>query len=240
MTGLLRQLTLILLTGLMLYTNLWSGSGGGFSDDATGPSVYFLYPTSFTPAPFTFAIWLPIFAGAVGLAVYQALPRHRRNSKLDRIAVPYCVALCANAATPYTNLGLSNLVVLILVMALAIAFGRTLPLTKDPWFRWFVQAPLAVFATWAGLATILNACQWVVSQGGSVGPASAAALVALAMTGGMIAIVRTKEPLIAVVMVWAGIGIAAAHASAAVLVLAVVATSIMTLCTALWIRRRIG
>jgi hypothetical protein len=220
----------------MLYTNLFSGSGGGFSDDG-GQSVYFSYPTGFTPAPFTFAIWLPIFAGTVALAIYQALPGQKLNQILDRICGPYSLALCANAATPYTDLGLSNWAVLVLAVSLAKAFSMTLPLTPNRQFRFFVQATLAIFGTWAGLAAILNGCQWLVSQGVAVGTPEAAILVVLAMAAGIAAIIRTKEPIIAAVMVWAGIGIAAAQSGSTLLVLIIFATSIATIAASIGVRR---
>lgn len=236
MTSAIRQATLVLLTGVMLWTNLLSGSGGGFADDPSAPAVFFLYPTGFTPAAFTFAVWAPIFLGTVALAIYQALPAQRDNRTLDRMARPYTLALIANAATPFLGLGPSNLAVLILFLTLATAFALVQPVARDRGFRMCVQAPLAIFATWSGLATILNACQWVVAMGGSVGPVPAAILVTGAMAAGVAAILRTREPLIATVMVWAGIGIAWGQSGMPLLVAVVAVTSLGTI----WAARRVS
>ena len=233
MTGRTRQIALLALTGLMLYTNLVSGAGGGFSDAPSDPGVYFLYPTGFSPAPFTFAIWFPIFLGTLVLAVWQALPAQRNAPLLDRIALPYGAALLANALTPFVTLGASNIVVLVLFLALAIAYARTLGHVRDRATRAFVQAPLAVFATWAALATVLNACQLVVARGGEVGTTTASVLVLAVMLAGVAAIRRTREGLIAAVMVWAGIGIAAANPQAMLLLGTIALTSLATVGIAL-------
>lgn len=231
----IRQFLIVALTVLMLYTNLLSGSGGGFSEDS---GVYFQYPTSFSPAPFTFAIWFPIFLGTLALAIFQALPKQANSPMLDRLAISYALALVANALTPFVSLGISNLVVLVLFLALAVSFATTFSEKIDPKTKLFVRLPLATFSTWAAIATVLNACQWVVAQGGSVTPSTAAGLVSVVMVLGVLAILRTREAAIAAVMVWAGIGIAAANPEAPLLIATIAITSVATVAVALNLRSR--
>jgi len=52
----------------MLYANL---IGGG---NTSGPSMYEQFPTSFSPAPYAFAIWLPIFLGCISTVAYVLFP----------------------------------------------------------------------------------------------------------------------------------------------------------------------
>jgi len=233
MTGVLRQVSIAGLTALMLASNLLSGQGGGFVDKPGERSVYFLYPTEFSPAPFTFLIWLPIFVGAVALAVFQALPAQRANAVLDRLAWPYAIALGANAMTPFAGLGLSNLLVLVLFLALLACCATLLHGPHGGLMRQCVVTPIFMFATWAGLATIVNACQLKVALGGTVGEVTAAALVILAMGLGAWAVFRTGQWIIAAVMAWAGIGLAATNADAPLLLAVIVLTTAATLIVAL-------
>lgn len=229
MTGLTRQILVCVLTVLMLASNLLSGHGGGFTDQPGDPAVYFLYPTRFSPAPFTFLIWFPIYIGTVVLAIYQSFPAQRRSALLDRMAIPYAIALIANALTPFTVLGISNLVVLVLFLALLATYA----VLGDQFRTWptqiFVSLPVAMFATWAGLATIVNACQLVVAMGGTIGEITAAALVVVAMGIGLLAIIHTREIVIAGVMAWAGIGLATTNADAPIILVTIALTTAMTL-----------
>lgn len=238
-TGFARQIAIVLATLVMLFCNLVLGANA-FSEGGAEQSVYYLYPTAFSPAPFTFAVWLPIFAGTLALAIYQARPSRRNDALLDRMAGPYLVALGANTVQVFTPLGWSNLAVSALFVSLAIAFvvlvhARTGSSQQDfretAGMRWCVRVPVALFATWAGLATIVNACQLAVASGIEVGTVAAAALVALAMGAGAYAVWRTREWAILAVMLWAGAGIWAANAHAPVLVATILVTSAISIAT---------
>lgn len=229
MTGVLRQVSIPLLTALMLVCNLLPGQGGGFTQQPGEMDPYFLYPTRFSPAPFTFLIWLPIFAGTVVLAMFQATQAQRGSAVLDRMAMPYALALAANALTPFVDLGFSNLVVLVLFLALLASCCVLLRGPMDPMIRRFVVWPVLMFTTWAGLAVIVNACQLVVALGGTVGVGTAAGLVILAMGLGGWAIIRTSEWIIAAVMAWAGMGLAFANIDAPALLVVIAVTTAATL-----------
>lgn len=236
--GFARQIAIVLATLVMLFCNLVLGANA-FSEGGAEQSVYYLYPTAFSPAPFTFAVWLPIFAGTLALAIYQARPSRRNDALLDRMAGPYLVALGANTAQVFTPLGWSNLAVLALFLSLAMTFavlvqtrtGAPRGPRETAGMRWCVRVPVALFATWAGLATIVNACQLAVASGIEVGTVAAAALVALAMGAGAYAIWRTREWAILAVMLWAGAGIWAANAHAPVLVATILVTSAISIAT---------
>ena len=150
------QIALVTLTLLTLATNLLVGTGSFIEEGADGAvqGVYYLYPTGFTPAPFTFAIWLPIFLGCTVLAAVQALPRYRADPALDRFAVPYAGALVANALTPFAPIGWGLIVVIALFGALLWAYRE---LTRHGSTPWFFRVPVALFAAWASVASALNA-----------------------------------------------------------------------------------
>ena len=224
MTGLRRQIVLVTLTVLMLATNLLVGTGSFTEDGAEGAvqSVYYLYPTGFTPAPFTFAIWLPIFLGCVVLATIQALPRHRHDPTLDRFAVPYAGALVANALTPFAPIGWGLIVVIALFGTLARAYRE---LTRRGHAPWFFRVPVALFAAWASVASVLNASQVLVSRGVAVDALAAAVLVTAVMAAGAWVVRRTGEITVVAVMAWAGLGIAVRQSDATLLVVTVVLTT---------------
>ena len=239
-TGHKRQVSIVVATGIMLFANLVIGSGS-FTESGSEQLVYYAYPTSFTPAPFTFAIWLPIFLGSIALAVFQALPGNRHNVTLDRIATPYLLALAANTAQVFTPLGWSNVTVLVLFVSLAFTFRQLVKLgSSGTGMTWCVQIPVALFATWAGLATILNACQWVVSVGGQIDGRTAAVLVTLAMTIGAYVVWRTRAFAVLAVMLWAGFGIYAANRSDDLLTLTILLTTLVSIGAAILASRRRG
>ncbi|GGB75943.1 hypothetical protein [Deinococcus soli (ex Cha et al. 2016)] len=72
MTGLPRQITLLLATILTLVMNYLSNALPLFGN--SNKEVSDALPNAFTPAGLTFAVWGPIFLGLLVFAVYQALP----------------------------------------------------------------------------------------------------------------------------------------------------------------------
>lgn len=232
----IRPLVVILCTLFMLYTNLFGGGGSGFTEESSDPGMYYAYPTPFSPAPFTFAIWLPIFFGCCVIGIYQALPSQIANARLDSFALPYCCALLANASTPFLRIGWSNLVVTLLFLLLCIAtFVVTRDSVRGAVENWALRIPLVTFTTWCGLASIVNLCQFLVSRGHTLTPALTIGLVCLAMGVGLLAIFYTKEPVIAVVMLWTGIGIVCAQPSWNGVTLSVAITSSLTVSGAVWV-----
>lgn len=230
--GLNRQMIIVIATCIMLYANLIVGSGS-FSDEGAEQLVYYAFPTSFTPAPFTFAIWPPIFLGTIVFAIFQALPQNRSNTTLDRIAPLYLMGLVANTAQVWTPLGLSNLAVLVLFLSLCSAFWL---LRRSPdhskRMKAFAHVPVALFATWSGIALILNTCQLVVAQGGQVGQVSASFLIILSMSAGAIVIWKTQALSILAVMLWAAFGIFIATDGVSALSVTIVITSLISIAIA--------
>ena len=226
-SNLLRQVAV----AIALVFMLWSNLGGGGRDEANrSPEMYTAYPTAFSPAPYTFAVWAPIFLGCIALTVYQGLPAMRHDSRFQTLGWLVAVAFLLTAATAYTPIGISNAVITALVIALALAYltaARAEPQTAG--FAWCVRIPLALFLGWCAVATILNGCQFAVSLGFPVGPVPAALLIAIAATAGVGAVLRWHELTFGLVLVWAFWGIVAAQPGVQPILVASVAGSVALL-----------
>lgn len=229
MRGILRQVTVVLSLSIMLYTNLLLGSGDLESEGKAG--IYAAYQTAFTPAPYTFAIWGVIFLGCISFAVFQALPVNRNNQCLNRISEPIVVAFLSNALTPLTPIGLSNVVIVVLLIALILSYRRVTQITlSNRAFWFFVRTPITLFLGWITIATILNFCQLVVSFGGSVNAMTASVLILLATAIGLFMLKRWHEFVFAIVLIWAFWGIVVANSTISLIwTSAIIGTSALTL-----------
>ena len=86
------------------------------------------HPTLLTPAGYAFSIWGLIFLALTGYIVWQLLPAQRANPLPDAVARPLTLASVATAAWvvlfAYERLVLSVLVMLVILGALIVAYGR--------------------------------------------------------------------------------------------------------------------
>jgi hypothetical protein len=223
MRGIFRQVVVlagavIMVVALFLVsTNNPDFAGSG--PDRTSQTIYDRFPTAISPAPFTFAIWLPIFLGSLALSVYQALPKQRNDRRLDAVALPLVAAFLLNALTGFVPIGASVLVIVALLIALAWAFGV---LTQfeigERNFDLFVRTPIVIFFAWITVATIVNISQWLVSLEwsgfGISAPLWSALLILIASGVGVTLVRRVKGiSLYALVLIWAFVGIVAVDPS---------------------------
>ena len=209
-SGVGRQVGVIATLVAMLALNL------GTRDDPTDlarqgrEGVFARYPNAFAPHPFTFAIWLPIFAGAIAFTVYQALPTRRTSEVLDRVGRWIAVGYALVALTAVVGLGSSNIVVALAAVAIIMALRAAHALGRGA-TRWLVRAPIGLFAGWLIVATTLNLCQLAVAFGVGVPPVAAAGLMMLAAVGALVLLRRCAEPAVAIAIIWATSGIVAAR-----------------------------
>ena len=222
MKGLTRQIVLALAGPMMVYalsflsTNFSDFEGSG--PDASGSSYYDIYATSVSPAPFTFAVWLPIFLGIIAFSIFQALPRNRDDVRLDALALPLLAAFVLNALTGVVSLGVSVLVIIGLLIALVFVFGALTPFKAGKGFTWLVRVPLVMFFSWIVVATIVTISQWLVSinWNGLGVPADlwGAVLILSAAAIGYIVIDRSAAVSFAIPLIWGFIGIVIVDPSA--------------------------
>ena len=152
------------------------GGESGFTDDGTGHEgdyygKYYTYRNKFSPAPWTFAIWFPIFIGNFTTAFQYW--KHRRclnSTSLLSMAPPYCLALMLNASTPFIPIGYDFGICFLLFLSLCWTLQRMYnPTSEKLAAKWAVRTPVVMFWTWAGVATVVSGAQAYVglSQAGN-------------------------------------------------------------------------
>jgi hypothetical protein len=237
MKGLIRQIAVfasvvIMIVGLSIVST-GNPDFEGAGPDGTTSTTYDMYPTAVSPAPWTFTIWGPIFLGTLALGVYQALPKNRKDARLDALGLPLISAFLLNGLTGFVPIGISVLVIVALLAALAWTFTVMIQFEPgDRQFNFFVRAPILIFFSWINVATIVNISQWLVSLGwGGFGVPAAgwAALLILIAAGIGAGMVKRYQnlALYAIVLVWAFIGIVAVKPSSLPVLAASVAGALL-------------
>lgn len=177
-----------------------------------------LYPTLFTPAGFTFAIWGVIYLLLIGFAVFQARFWGKpMPGFLEKIGWLFALSCLANGGWLLTfhhlQIGLSMLLMLVLLGCLAGIYLR-LDAKKSNVStpeRWLVRLPFSVYLGWVTVATIANTAillthwGWVGQPGG---PQFWTVLTLAAAVGvALLALWRRGDAAFAMVIAWALFGI---------------------------------
>ena len=176
------------------------------------------YPSLFTPAGSTFAIWGLIYLLLTAFVIYQALPAQRSNQKIARISTLFIVSCLANAVWifvwHYDLLWLSLLLMAAILLSL-VQIYRSLDAagpaaSKGEWL--FLRLPFSVYTGWITVATIANiSCVQIAMGWDDVGlSASDWTLLKLAIAGaiGATVVIRIGDVAYALVIAWAAYGIA--------------------------------
>ena len=242
MIGPLRQVVLAASAIVLILTNVFGGGGGSL--DGNGINyMYAKYPTAFSPSPYTFAVWGPIFVGALAFAIYQAVPSQRRDQRLDALGVPMTVAFFSCAATAFTAIGPSNLVMFVLLGSLIWAYlvmGRFEKIDRG--FYWCVRVPISIFLAWISVATILNISQWLVSvdfRGFGIAPEIWTSILILVATGiGFRTGTTYRDVAFALVLIWAFWGIVVAQNAALPILIASTVGTLLLVGACSWSLRR--
>ena len=116
----------------------------------------------FVPAGYVFAIWGVIYLGWIAFVVYQALPAHRHNPRLQKMSWLFALSCAANAAWlfcwHYKYFELSVVVMLTLLLTLIAIYVRLdigrAPVTTAE--KWCVNIPFSIYLGWISVATIAN------------------------------------------------------------------------------------
>jgi hypothetical protein len=129
-----------------------SGATGEYGDSGRSESRVL-------PANYAFAIWLPIYAGAVGYTVRQALPSTRRDPLLRRTGAAFAASVGLSGLwvrAPHPGLQLP--LIAATTSTALLAYARAAP--ADDAERasasagWLVRAPLGLYAGWVTLAAV--------------------------------------------------------------------------------------
>ncbi len=209
----------------------------------TTGEVSALYPSLFTPAGYTFAIWSLIYLALTAFVVYQAIPSQRSNARLASISNRFKVSCAANCVWivlwHYQLIALTLLMMLLLLASLVVIY-RQLNASSKPASareRWLVEAPFSLYLGWISVATIANisAVQTALALNDAGLSAVVWTVLKLALAGLIAAVVsrRYHDGVYALVFVWAALGIATAQAANTAVLIASLALAACSLVLAI-------
>jgi hypothetical protein len=180
------------------------------------------YPTLFTPAGFTFAIWGVIYLALLGFVIFQALPAQKDNALLAKISPLFILNCIANAAWivvwHYGFLWISLLVMGVILSTLVLIYrairAARPALSIAQWV--FVSLPFSLYVGWITAATIANFSIVQYANGWNDAGLTAVnwTFLKLAIAGaiGATMIVRRGDIAFVLVIAWAAFGIASKQA----------------------------
>jgi hypothetical protein len=183
------------------------------------------YPTLFTPAGFTFAIWSVIYVFLLVFSVAQSRGLFRRQAAapavVRRIGPWFFLNAVTNAAWLFAwhfeQIGLAMAIMVAILATLVQIYTRTgighIRFSRRE--QWTVQLPFSIYLGWISVATIANAAVLLVDAGwtgGGLPPAVwTAALLLTAMALGTWFLYRNGDVAYAMVLTWALFGIRTAR-----------------------------
>lgn len=166
------------------------------------------------PADPAFGIWLPIYAGCLGYAAYQAVPSQARRSVHRRVGVS--LSLCAGLTGTWVWLQEPPLLQLPAIAATlwagGLAYRRAVQIVEGPADRWLIAAPAGLLLGWLTLAAVVASTE-VAAASGLRAPApntlSLAVISALAVLGARSRRHAPAPQTYAAALAWGLLGIAA-------------------------------
>lgn len=204
-------LVMIAMNALANILPLFGRTTGGVSDD---------FPSLFTPAGYTFAVWGVIYLLLAAFVVYQFLPNTRDDARLV-VARPLFVLSCAfNVAwlvswhallIPLSELFIVALLLSLIALYLRAGLWRTDAAAVE---RWLLDVPFAVYLGWVSVATVANTAILLLDRGFDGGTNAAAftiAMVVIAAGLGLLAVALRRDWAYALVVGWGLGGVAAAR-----------------------------
>ena len=184
----------------------------------TPAEVSDMFPTLFTPAGFTFAIWGVIYLLLIGFVAFQARSWNKETPAfLQKIGWLFVLSCMANAvwlpAFHTLNIGLAMVIMLVLLGSLVVIYLR-LDVGKAAAFpteRWLVHLPFSVYLGWITVASIANASILFTHLGWNGEPGGpqlwTVLMIAAATALGVWALFSRRDFGFAAVLVWALYGI---------------------------------
>lgn len=198
----------------------------------TSGAVSDMFPTWVTPAGYVFAIWGLIYALLGVFVVYQALPRHRDDARLERLGGAFALSCVWNVtwllAWHNLQIELAWALIVALLMTLIVCYERLggPDTSRAEWVA--VRLPFSVYLGWVTVATVANTAILFLDLGFDGDPWWGAVAL-LAATGIALAmLMRRQDVPFALVAIWALVGIAVAQGDRSD-VIAVAATSLAAL-----------
>ncbi|MBD3749515.1 MAG: hypothetical protein IE931_08470 [Sphingobacteriales bacterium] len=195
----------------------------------TNADVSNRYPTAFTPAGFTFAIWGLIYLSLFGFTIFHLLKAYREeeqseaNQALSKIGNLFIIN---NIATTFwvfafddEYLLASVILIVIQLITLLLIFIRLELFDRDKSFKnkLFTQFPLSIYFAWLCVANVANIALYLVSIGWDGAPLSgdiwAAALIVIVFLLALFIVLKKHNVFFGLVVLWAVYGILKNHMS---------------------------
>jgi hypothetical protein len=185
------------------------------------------YPTLFTPAGITFAIWGLIYLALIGFCVYHLLKafnadeNHEANEDLRQIGFLFMLNNLATGAWTIAWVYEWLLVTVFLMLPQLVTLLQIhlrigiYDAGRSAASRWFTQFPLSIYFGWICIATIANISAALVGfkwNGFGLSPeAWAIGMVAVATLLTLFVVINRRNPYVGLVTIWAFYGIILKH-----------------------------
>lgn len=175
------------------------------------------FPSLFTPAPVTFAIWGVIYLLVGGFIVFQAGAFHRQNSQtlVNQTGLLFILSCVINIvwllSWHYLKLGLSVLWMFALLLTL-IPLSRLMQSAGHTFLeKLLTHGPFSLYFGWITVAAIANVTTWLVSlDWNAFGQSEMFWMVIVLVLGTIIACLTTlrrRDWVYALAVIWAYAGI---------------------------------
>ncbi len=206
---------------IVLIVNFISGNVG--INGMTAGEVSDNFPVLFTPAGYVFLIWGLIYLLLIGFVIYQALPEQENNPLVSSIGVLFAISSLFNViwifAWHYLNIGLSMIVMLLFLGTLILIYLKIYdqPVNQNL-DRILIKVPFNIYLGWVCVATIANLNVLLYDANLLASDTIGATLwtMVVIIIGAAIALGfawKRGDYIIALVFVWAFIGIGVRHGS---------------------------
>jgi len=206
--------------GLTLYINFLAGKGV-INNISTG-DVSDLYPSLFTPAGFTFAIWGIIYLLNLLFVISQVIKMIKKPEQLDQVLNGLFTLVClTNSVWIFVwhlqYMALAWLLMLVILGLLIAAYRRTRKLKLGTTAYFFEHINFSVYLGWICVATIANTAVLLISLGassqGMLASIVTAGTLIVAMLIGIKLVMQDGNIYLALVLIWAAYGILVARSA---------------------------
>ncbi|NQV71934.1 tryptophan-rich sensory protein [bacterium] len=223
--------------GLVLFVNFLANALplGGQNTGAISDG----FPSLFTPAGFTFAIWGLIYLALLGFVIRQLLKSESHDDSLREMSVPFQISCLANVGWLFSwhfdQLALSMVFMLVLLGSLIRVY---LVLNRGgfegSFVRWLlVAAPFSLYLGWITVATLANVSIIQSANGWNDALLAETTWTLLKLGAALILAlwvgIQRKDGVYVLVIAWAAYGISAGQASSAVVSSSALTLSYVTL-----------
>ena len=239
--------------GLTLYINYLAGIGL-INNISTG-AVSDLYPSLFTPAGFTFAIWGLIYLLNTIFLLSQLFKLFKHREQLDESLNGLFTLVCLTNSVwiflwHLQYMVLSWLLMLVILALLILAYLKTRKLKAGTSAYFLEHINFSVYLGWICVATIANTAIMLISLGitaeGMVPAIITAGTLIVAMLIGIKLVLQDGNIFLALVLIWACYGILMARSeqvmsgdtTVAAVALVVMSGLLLAMIVRLWLIRK--